>query len=382
MIKVPFNKSKITGSEIKYIREAIKHNELSGDGKFSKKCKYFFNQKYNFKNSFLTTSCTDAIEMIAIALDLKKNDEIIIPSFAFVSCANAFETHGAKVIFADSEKNYPNISVSSVLKKISKNTKAIFAIHYAGVACNILELIKICKQKNIILIEDCAHSIDSFYNDKFLGLFGDFSVFSFHETKNITSGEGGLLVVNNSKFIKKMNSIYHKGTNRSDFNQNLVSKYQWVSHGSSFLMSEINSAFLYGQLTNLEKIQKIRIKYFDLYLNKLKVLNTLNFKYIPEKFFDIKSNAHIFYIQCRTNSERNELLNYLNSSGINAVFHYLPLHLSKYYKKKYGQVDKLLYAEKFSKCIIRLPLHANLTKKSADYVIKKVLSFFKINITK
>lgn len=384
MEQIPFNKSSTVGKELLFIKDAIKKNHISGNGFYSKKCLDLFNTKYGFKNAFLTTSCTDALEMIALLLDFKKSEEIIIPNFAFVSCANAFEIHGAKIVFCDVNNNFPNLSYESLLKKITTKTKAILLIHYAGYPCDINKIKKLCKKNKIILIEDCAHAIDVEYGGKYVGSFGDFSTFSFHETKNISCGEGGMLVVNNKKFIRRANHIFHKGTNRKDFDMSLVNKYQWVDKGSSFLMSDLNSSYLYGQLKVINKIQSNRKKIFSWYIKKLSSLKA-NLNYIfPDIFYSEKFNGHIFYLICESKVQRLLLLDYLKNNKILATFHYLPLHQSKYYKKNYKRLENndknLKNSIFFSDRLLRLPIYYGLKENQVDYICDKVKYFFKERI--
>jgi len=373
---IPFNNPKIIGNEIQYIKKSFAYKQLSGDGYFSKKSTDFFKKKYGFKNCFLTSSCTDALEMISVIVNFNKYDEIIVPSYSFVSCANAFETHGAKIIFADVENNFPNISYDSIKNNISEKTRAILVVHYAGFSCEIDKIKKLCIAKNILLIEDCAHSIDSKYKNKFLGSFGDFSTFSFHDTKNITCGEGGLLVVNNNKYLKKASFVYHKGTNRSDFNKKFVTKYQWVEMGASYVMSEISAAFLFAQLEKIDKIQKKRVSIVNQYILELEPLFLIRNYLLTSKFNSELSNGHIFFLTCKSKSERNKLLEFLSLNNVHATFHYLPLHKSKYFERNYKKNIKLVNSESFSNRIIRLPIFYDLSIKEIKRICYLIHSFF------
>lgn len=381
MKQIPFNKSSIVGKEMHFIKDAINRNHISGNGFYTKKCLDFFNDKYGYKNSFLTTSCTDALEMIALLLDFKNAEEIIIPNFSFVSCANAFEIHGARIVFCDVNKEFPNISYKSLLKKITSKTKAILLIHYAGFPCEIDKIKKLCKNKKIFLIEDCAHAVDVKYNERYVGSFGDFSTFSFHETKNISCGEGGMLVINNNKFVKRANYIFHKGTNRKDFDENIVNKYQWVDKGSSFLLSDINSSYLYAQLKAITKIQNKRIRIFNWYVSKLSSLKTNLSSIFPDFFYNEKFNGHIFYLICESMTQRSLLFEYLRKNKISATFHYLPLHDSKYYKKNYKHAlndsKNLKNSIYFSERLLRLPIYYELEEYQVDYICDKIKIFFK-----
>lgn len=374
---IPFNSIKIFGDELKYISDAVSRDHISGNGFYSKLCNKFFKEKFNFKNVFLTTSCTDALEMTAMLLDIKEGDEIITPSFTFVSTANAFNIHGAKIIFADTENNFPNISFDSINRKISKKTRAIVIVHYAGFSCEISKIKKLCNDKKILLIEDCAHSINSKYGNKFLGTFGDFATFSFHETKNLTCGEGGLLVINNSKYVRRAEIIYEKGTNRKKFFLGQVSKYEWVDKGSSFLMSDINAAYLYAQLKSMDKIQKIRTSLVNQYIELIHKNKELSKKILLDKFINYKNNGHLFFIICKSLDERKKLILFLRKNNIDSAFHYLPLHKSKYYKRS-NLAFNLKNTDKFSNRILRLPLHPNLKKSEISFIVKKIEEFFKI----
>ena len=255
---IPFNKPHLSGNELDYIKDAVNSGKLSGNGKYTKKCQHFFEEKYGFKKTFLTTSCTDALEMCALLLDIKPGDEVIIPSYTFVSTALAFVRQGAKIIFADSEKNTPNLDVRKIEYLITDKTKVIVPVHYAGVAVDMDPLMDLASKYNLFVVEDAAQAIDSFYKGKPLGTIGHLSTFSFHETKNITAGEGGLLGINDERFVKRAEIIWEKGTNRTSFFRGEVDKYGWVDTGSSFLPSELNAAFLWGQLESLDKIQQRR----------------------------------------------------------------------------------------------------------------------------
>jgi dTDP-4-amino-4,6-dideoxygalactose transaminase len=369
-----FNKPFIVNQSFSNIKQAVTRFNISGDGVFTQKCNDFFQKKYKFSNNFLTPSCTAALEMIALLINIKPGDEVIMPTYTFVSCANAFVLRGATIRFVDSNKNEPNIDVSKIEPLINKKTKAILVVHYAGLPCDMDELSRIRKTHSLILIEDCAHSIDSYFKKKPLGSFGDFSTFSFHDTKNITCGEGGLLVINNKKYCKRAEIIREKGTDRSAFFRGEVKKYSWIDIGSSFLTSDITAAYLYGQLANLDSIQSKRIMVFNRYTDNLK--NYSKYFKIPEIILGKKYNGHMFYILLKTKKQRSELNKYLKNKKIQAVSHYIPLHNSKFYKEKHdgSSCDN---AELFSKRILRLPLHPYLKIKDIDYICKNILNFFK-----
>lgn len=372
---IPFNKPFIAGNEISNIKRSFSSGKISGDGINSIKCHSFFKKKYNFKNNYLTTSCTDALEMAAILLNLKNGDEVIMPSYTFVSTANPFILRGAEIKFVDSQKNHPNIDHTQIESLVTKKTKAIVIVHYAGIACDIDFILKICKKYNIALIEDCAHSIDSYYKNKPLGSFGLMSAFSFHETKNISAGEGGLLVVNSQKLCNRAEIIREKGTNRAAFFRGDVDKYTWVDIGSSFLPSDINSAILFSQLESLDKIQRKRTAIFNRYsqnLSKKLALKNVLTPIIP-KF--ATNNGHMYYLICRSKLEATGLIKFLRENKIFAVSHYISLHSSKYFKSQHDG-RKLNNSDRFSDCLVRLPFFFELTNKEIDYISNKVINFF------
>jgi dTDP-4-amino-4,6-dideoxygalactose transaminase len=372
---IPFNKPFIIGKELDYIRQAVESGKISGDGQFSRKCQNFFQEKFGFKKVLLTTSCTDALEMIALLLDIKEGDEVIMPSFTFVSTANAFVLRGAKIVFADIEPQTLNLELDGLEKLITKKTKAIVVIHYAGVACDMDRLLAISKKYGIYLIEDAALAIGSLYKNKPLGSFGHLSAYSFHETKNIISGEGGALIINDEKFIDRAEIIREKGTNRSKFFRGETDKYNWVDIGSSFLPSEIISAFLFAQLEHLNDILNQRIKLWERYFIKLKPLeekNKLKLPFIPSY---ANKNGQLFYILCKDLNERNSLIEFLADKKINAVFHYLPLHLSPYYTDKHDGRE-LPVSQQCSDRILRLPLFYSLTEDEQSYIIESIFKFY------
>ena len=372
---INFNKPYLSGNELKYISEAIAKQKLSGDGFFTKKCQSYFEERYGFLKTIITTSCTHALEMVALLINTEPGDEIIMPSFTFVSTANAFVLRGAKIVFADSSAQNPNIDVSKVEALITAKTKAIVVVHYAGFACDMEALKTICEKHNIILIEDAAHAIDSYYKNKPLGTFGDFATFSFHDTKNITCGEGGMLVINKEKYIERAEIIKEKGTNRTKFYKGEVDKYSWVDIGSSYVLSEINAAFLYGQIENLDFIQEKRKKVWEKYYRQLQPLESTGNIKLPTIPKDASQNGHLFYIICNSQNERDDLINYLRSEGIFAVFHYLPLHLSQYYLSHSEKIS-LPNAENFAETIIRLPLCVELKEVEQEEIVEKINSFF------
>ena len=370
---IPFNKPFLTGKETDYIKDAVASLKISGDGVFTKKCHQFFENKYGFKKVLLTTSCTDALEMAAILLDIKDGDEVIAPAYTFVSTVNAFALRGAKIIFADSSKENPNLDADKIEQLITPKTKVIVPVHYAGIACDMDKIMAIAKKHKLFVVEDAAQAIDSYYKGRALGSIGHMSAFSFHETKNIISGEGGMLVINDEKYVNRAEIIREKGTNRSAFFRGEVDKYGWVDIGSSFLPSEIIAAFLYAQIENLEKIQAKRGLLWETYLGILAPISKDNFRLpvIPE--FATK-NAHMFYIVLNSLDQRTKLINHLRSKGIHSVFHYLSLHKSPFYKDKYKGAE-LVHSDLYQDNLLRLPLYFDLTVNEVEFICDEIMYF-------
>ena len=373
---IPFNKPYLSGKELDYIKDSVLSMKISGDGGFTKKCHQFFEEKYNFKKVLLTTSCTDALEMAAILIETQPGDEIIIPSYTFVSTVNAFVLRGAKIIFADSSAQNPNVDVNSIAQLITPKTKAIVVVHYAGIACDMDAVMAIAKQHNLFVIEDAAQAIDSFYKGKPLGSIGHLAAFSFHETKNIISGEGGMLAINDERFLQRAEIIREKGTNRSSFFRGEVDKYGWVDIGSSFLPSDIIAAFLYAQLENLNTIQKQRIHIWNKYYNALLPLEETGFLQLPNLQEYASNNAHMFYVVCRNLNERTALINHLKQDDVQSVFHYLSLHKSPYYKDKHDGRD-LPMTDIYADRLLRLPLFFELTDTQIQKIVLSIQSFYK-----
>lgn len=372
---IPFNKPYLTGKEAHYIYQAVSSGKISGDGIFTKKCHQYFEERYGFKKCLLTTSCTDALEMAAILLNIAEGDEVIIPSFTFVSTPNAFVLRGAKIVFVDSYADNPNIDATAIEALITPRTKAIVPVHYAGVSCDMDMIMAIAKKHNLFVVEDAAQAIDSFYKGKPLGSIGHMAAFSFHETKNIISGEGGMLVINDEDFSKRAEIIREKGTNRSAFFRGEVDKYGWVDVGSSFLPSDIIAAFLYAQLENLDAIQQRRKMLWAQYynnLNALKQKGVLQFPALPEY---ASNNAHMAYIVCNNLEERQQLIEALKKEGIMAVFHYLSLHQSPYYHQLHDG-RPLTHSDHFSNCLLRLPLYYELTESEIDKITTIIIQFY------
>ena len=362
MPRIPFNVPYTTGKEIDYIQEAIGNGKLSGNGIFTKKCQDFFKETYNFGKCLLTTSCTDALEMSALLLDVQPGDEIIMPSYTFVSSANAFVLRGATIRFVDSRRDHPGLDEDEIEKYITSKTKAIVVVHYAGVACDMQKVMEIAEKHSLWVVEDAAHSIDSFYvrngEKQALGGIGHLATFSFHETKNISSGEGGMLVINEPSLFERAEIIWEKGTNRSAFFRGEVDKYNWVDLGSSFLPSEVIAAFLWAQLESIYEIQKRRIKIWGLYNSNIHPHSSIRLPYLPDY---ATNNGHIFYLVCKNSDLRDKVIAELKKQDILAVFHYLGLHKSPFYKDLSGK--SLPSAENYSECLVRLPLYADLKEE-------------------
>ena len=380
MNHIGFNKPYLSGKEYEYIADAVNSKKLSGNGKYTQLCQNFFQEKYGFHKCLLTTSCTDALEMAAILLDVKEGDEVIMPSYTFVSTANAFVLRGAKLVFADSRKDHPGIDEASIESLVTPRTKAIVPVHYAGVACDMDVIMDIAHKYGLYVVEDAAQAIDSFYIGRdgvkrALGSIGHLAAFSFHETKNIISGEGGLLAINYMQFAKRAEIIWEKGTNRSSFFRGEVDKYGWVDVGSSFLPSEVIAAFLWAQLENIENIQNRRRNIWNTYYNELNtwsVKHDIGMPYVPDFAYN---NAHMFYMVCKSIEQRTELISYLKSKNILAVFHYISLHTSPFYKGKHDGRE-LLMTDFYSNTLIRLPMYYDLSKADIRCVTNKIFEYF------
>lgn len=372
--EIPFNKPYLTGNETNYIQKAVSSGQLSGNGIYTKQCQHFFEERYGFKKTLLTTSCTTALEMCAMLLDIKPEDEVIIPSYTFVSTALAFFRQGAKIVFADSEVETPNIDVNKIEELITSKTKAIVVVHYAGVAVDMDKVMALSKKYNIKVVEDSAQAVESFYKGQPLGGIGHLGTFSFHETKNVISGEGGLLVVNDDELIERAEIIWEKGTNRASFFRGEIDKYTWVDTGSSFLPSETVAGFLYAQLENIDKIQAKRIWNWNKYYNGLKLIeNKIKLPFIPDY---ATSNGHMFYLITKSVDERTELINFLKQKNIHSVFHYLCLHESPFYLKSNSKVD-LPQSELYTSRLLRLPMYYDLKSAEIDRVINAVIEFYR-----
>jgi len=366
--------------------EAVFTGKLSGNGMFTQRCQAYFEQRYGFRKCLLTTSCTDALEMAAILCDIKPGDEVIIPSYTFVSTALAFVREGAKIVFADSQTEHPNIDANLIESLITSKTKVIVPVHYAGMACDMDMIMALAEKYNLLVVEDAAQAIDSYYltpdpsprgegDRRPLGSIGHLAAFSFHETKNIISGEGGMLAINDERFIHRAEIIWEKGTNRAEFFRGEVNKYGWVDIGSSFLPSEVIAAFLWAQVEHLDEIQAKRKQHWNRYYEALKPLADKGFFSIPLIPEYATNNAHMFYLVCPSLEERTKLITTLKQNDILAVFHYLSLHSSPYYAKKHdGRV--LSNCDMFADCLVRLPLFYELSDDNLNKIIETIASVY------
>lgn len=369
---IPFNKPYLTGKETFYIEQAVKSGKISGNGMFTQKCQQFFEERYGFKKCLLTTSCTDALEMAAILCNIQPGDEVIIPSYTFVSTALAFVRQGATIVFADSMPNHPNIDAAKIEALITSKTKVIVPVHYAGVACDMDKIMQLADKYGLLVVEDAAQAVDSYYSSNgacpiaALGSIGHFGCFSFHETKNIISGEGGMLAINDERFMHRAEIIWEKGTNRAEFFRGEVNKYGWVDTGSSFLPSEVIAAFLWAQIENLDDIQNRRKELWNLYYEGLKPLADKGYFSLPLLPDYATNNAHMFYLVCNSLEDRTKLITHLKQNDILSVFHYLSLHASPYYTDKHDGRE-LSNCDMFADCLLRLPMfyelgESNVTK--------------------
>ena len=372
---IPFNKPYLTGKEVHYIYQAVSSGKISGDGMFTKKCHEFFERRAGFHKCLLTTSCTDALEMSALLLDIKPGDEVIMPAYTFVSTANAFVLRGANIVFADSNAQNPNIDPAAIEPLITKKTRAIVVVHYAGISCDMDPILAVAEKYGLWVVEDAAQAIDSFYKGRPLGGIGHLAAFSFHETKNIQCGEGGMLVINHPEFSKRAEIIREKGTNRSAFFRGETDKYGWVDIGSSFLPSEITAAFLYAQLENMEDIQIKRKQLWKAYHEAFRPLQEKGRFRLPCLPDFATNNAHMFYIVCRDLNDRSRLIAELKKQDILAVFHYLSLHDSAFYRQRHD--GRLLpNSDSYTDKLVRLPLYYELGAEEQQKIISIIVDFF------
>ncbi len=382
---IDFNRPTLTGKEAHYMYQAVYNGKLSGNGMFTKRCQAWFEERYGFRKCLLTTSGTDALEMCAMLCDLRPGDEVIIPSYTFVSTALAFLREGAKVVFADSMKRNPNLDAETLEALITPRTKVIVPVHYAGVACDMDAIMTIADKHHLLVVEDAAQAIDSYYKSQIinhksqilpLGSIGHLAAFSFHETKNITAGgEGGLLVVNDERFIRRAEIIWEKGTNRAEFFRGEVNKYGWVDMGSSFLPSEVNAAFLWAQLENIDAIQHKRKYIWETYQKRLKPLAEKGCFTLPDIPDYATNNAHMFYLVLPSLEARTALIKYLKENGVGAVFHYLSLHSSEFYKSRHDG-RQLPECDRYADCLVRLPLFYDLTIEQVNTICDLIKTYY------
>lgn len=370
---IHFNRPYMTGKETDYIRQAVLDGKISGNGEFTKKCQAFFEERYGFKKCLLTTSCTDALEMAAILTGVGPGDEVIVPSYTFVSTALAFVRTGAKIVFADSRTDEPNIDATKLEALITPATKVIVPVHYAGCACDMDTIMAIAERHSLMVVEDAAQAIDSFYVGKdgvkrALGSIGDMGCFSFHETKNIISGEGGMLAINDDRLVRRAEIIWEKGTNRAEFYRGEVNKYGWVDTGSSFLPTEIVSAFLWAQLEHLDEIQTERKRLWNVYLEFMgKFGDRVKLSKVPEY---ATNNAHMFYLLFPDLAKRTDFITKMKARDVLTVFHYLPLHSSEFYRARHDG-RQLPNCDRYADTLVRLPLYCGL-KPDQDKVLSAI----------
>lgn len=365
--RIDFNRPHLTGKEAHYMYEAVSKGKLSGNGEFTKRCQAFLEERYGFRKCLLTTSCTDALEMCALLCDIQPGDEVIVPSYTFVSSALAFVRAGAKIVFADSMRRNPNLDAEQIEALITPRTKVIVPVHYAGVACDMDRIMEIADKHKLLVVEDAAQAIDSYYKGRPLGSIGHLAAFSFHETKNIISGEGGALCINDERFIRRAEILWEKGTNRAEFFRGEVNKYGWVDIGSSFLPSEVIAAFLWAQLERMDVIQAKRKALWERYFELLKPLADEGRFTLPDLPEYATNNAHMFYLVCHSLEERSALIAKLKENGILAVFHYLSLHSSPYYTPRHDGRE-LPECDRYADCLVRLPLYYDLELSQVDEI--------------
>lgn len=372
---VPFNVPCSIGNEPDLVREAIANRHLSGNGPFTQKVHSVFEGEMGFEKVLLTNSCTAALEMAALLCAFEPGDEVILPSFTHVGTANAFERAGATLVFADSLPHHPNVDPDSVAALIGPRTRAIVLVHYAGVACEMERFVALCRTHHLLLIEDAAHAIGAFYKGQALGTFGDLAAFSFHETKNLTCGQGGLLVLNKPDFVERALRIWENGTNRAAFFRGEVDHYTWVDTGSCFLPSDLNAAYLYGQLLARAEILSRRMSLWNAYHTRLAAFHSAHSSWkLPWIHPDGAHNGHIFYLSFPEENTRNQLLAHLNGQGIKAVFHYIPLHSSPHFADRY-QGAPLPHCQHHSECVLRLPLFHSLDLAILDRICASTIQF-------
>lgn len=370
-----FNKVSITDIEKNLILESLESGKLSGDGPFTKKVSALMNDKFGIKNFLLTTSCSSALDMAAILIDLKKGDEVIVPSYTFVSTANSIILRNATPVFCDVDSVYMNMDVNKIEQLITKKTKAIFVVHYAGVVCDMDVICNLAKKYNLYVIEDAAQAVGVTYKGRYAGTIGDFGCYSFHETKNYSMGEGGALIVNNEKFLERAEIIREKGTNRKQFLRGQVDKYTWQDMGSSFLPSDLLAAMLYGQMIRFDEIMNKRLYIWEKYYKAFEELEQKGYLIRQKENENSTNNAHMFFLILKNINERTDFINYLKENEIAAVFHYVPLHNSPWAIKSIGQLN-LPITEEYADRLVRLPLYADMEETDLQYIIKTVKEYF------
>lgn len=370
-----FNKPYYSGKELAYLEQVCHSTTMSGNGDFTKQCHRFFEERYGFRKCLLTTSGTDALEMCAMLCRLQPGDEVIVPSYTFVSTALAFLREGARVVFADSGPDHPNITAETIRPLVTSRTKVIVVVHYAGVACDMDPIMALAQEHGLLVVEDAAQAIDAFYKGRPLGGIGHLGAFSFHESKNIHCGEGGMLVVNDDRFVRRSEILWEKGTNRAEFYRGMVNKYGWCDMGSSFLPSEFNAAYLWSQLEQMDDIQHKRLQIWTWYHEALAALPASRVKLpvIPDY---ATNNAHMFFLVCASLEERTRLIAYLKEHGVQATFHYLPLHASAYYHDQHDG-RPLPACDHFGDCLVRLPLYYELTEAEVNQIAEAVKAFYR-----
>lgn len=374
---ISFNVPPYVGAELDYIKDVIEKRKICGDGEYTKKCNHWIEERTGTSKALLTTSCTHATEMAALLCDIQPGDEVIMPSYTFVSTADAFVLRGARIVFVDIRPDTMNINEQLIENAITKKTKAIVPVHYAGVACEMDTIMDIARRKNLLVIEDAAQGVMSSYKEKALGTIGDYGCYSFHETKNYSMGEGGALLIKNPDMIENAEIIREKGTNRSKFFRGQIDKYTWVNYGSSYLPSELNAAYLYAQLEMADTINDKRLQLWDQYYKGLSPLCEEGMIELPVVPKECKHNAHMFYVKVKDIEERTRLITWLKENGIGAVFHYIPLHSAPAGRKfgRFSGEDK--YTTKESERLVRLPMHYNLKQEEVCRVIDVINKFYK-----
>jgi dTDP-4-amino-4,6-dideoxygalactose transaminase len=377
-MKIPFNIPYISGGEITCITEAISHELSNNSISYSTKCRMLLKSKYEYNDLYLTQSCTAALEVGAILLDLKQGDEVIIPSYTFPSTANAFLRQGVKIVFTDCNSNYPVIDEGKIKSCITPDTKAIVPVHYGGFICNMDAIMKIAGEYGLFVIEDAAAAFDSKYKGKQAGTFGHLGCLSFHSTKNVHCGEGGAIIINDNRFFKKIVSILDKGTNKDELTNRVIDRYEWVSVGSSFRMSELHAAFLFDQLGKADWIKEKRRLLWDYYYKSLKILEEKNVLRLPviNKYLDY--NAHMFYIILDNKERLTDLKKFLNENDIQATVHYTSLDCSKFWKDNFHSDRTNYNSQLFNDCLLRLPLYNSMETKEIAFVVMKIMEYFNV----